>query len=203
MTTPIVNTHVHVPPNFSAFTSPEDVVSTARAEGARAIGISNFYDQHVYGRFAELCRAAGIVPLFGLEFITLVPDLAAAGIRVNDPANPGRMYVCGKGIDPFREKSPEATATAAEIREGNDSRAAEMVKPMAANPIILAMANPDPEILPEDAKAVRPDVIIGTGRSDGARLATTRAIDACASTITSSSRASSFNAAATSGIRIS
>ena len=128
MTTPIVNTHVHVPPNFSAFTSPEDVVSTARAEGARAIGISNFYDQHVYGRFAELCRAAGIVPLFGLEFITLVPDLAAAGIRVNDPANPGRMYVCGKGIDPFREKSPEATATAAEIREGNDSRAAEMVK---------------------------------------------------------------------------
>ena len=128
MATPIVNTHVHVPPNFSAFTSPEDVVSSARAEGARAIGISNFYDQQVYGRFAELCRAAGIVPLFGLEFITLVPDLEAAGIRVNDPANPGRMYVCGKGIDPFREKSPEAAATAAEIREGNDSRAAEMVR---------------------------------------------------------------------------
>jgi malate dehydrogenase (oxaloacetate-decarboxylating)(NADP+) len=35
-----------------------------------------------------------------------------------------------------------------------------------ANPLILAMANPDPEICPEDAKAVRPDVIIGTGRSD-------------------------------------
>jgi malate dehydrogenase (oxaloacetate-decarboxylating)(NADP+) len=42
----------------------------------------------------------------------------------------------------------------------------EMVKTMAANPLILAMANPDPEILPEDAKAVRPDAIIGTGRSD-------------------------------------
>ena len=42
----------------------------------------------------------------------------------------------------------------------------EMVKTMAANPLILAMANPDPEILPEDAKAVRGDVIIGTGRSD-------------------------------------
>ena len=42
----------------------------------------------------------------------------------------------------------------------------EMVKTMAPNPLILAMANPDPEILPEDAKAVRPDVIIGTGRSD-------------------------------------
>ncbi|MEW6165389.1 MAG: NADP-dependent malic enzyme [Pseudomonadota bacterium] len=42
----------------------------------------------------------------------------------------------------------------------------EMVAGMAANPIILAMANPDPEILPEDAHAVRPDCIIGTGRSD-------------------------------------
>jgi malate dehydrogenase (oxaloacetate-decarboxylating)(NADP+) len=42
----------------------------------------------------------------------------------------------------------------------------DMVKTMARDPIILAMANPDPEILPEDAKAVRPDAIIGTGRSD-------------------------------------
>ncbi|WP_306524458.1 NADP-dependent malic enzyme, partial [Dokdonella sp.] len=42
----------------------------------------------------------------------------------------------------------------------------EMVKTMAPNPLILAMANPEPEILPEDAKAVRPDAIIGTGRSD-------------------------------------
>lgn len=42
----------------------------------------------------------------------------------------------------------------------------EMVKTMAKNPIILALANPDPEILPEDAKAVRDDVIIATGRSD-------------------------------------
>ena len=42
----------------------------------------------------------------------------------------------------------------------------EMVQGMTENPIILAMANPDPEILPEDAKAVRPDCIIGTGRSD-------------------------------------
>ena len=42
----------------------------------------------------------------------------------------------------------------------------EMVKTMAADPIIFAMANPDPEILPEDALAVRPDVIMATGRSD-------------------------------------
>ncbi|WP_313498570.1 NADP-dependent malic enzyme [Pseudoxanthomonas mexicana] len=42
----------------------------------------------------------------------------------------------------------------------------EMVATMADKPIILALANPNPEISPADAKAVRPDAIIGTGRSD-------------------------------------
>jgi malate dehydrogenase (oxaloacetate-decarboxylating)(NADP+) len=42
----------------------------------------------------------------------------------------------------------------------------DMVKSMAPNPIIFAMANPDPEITPEEALAVRPDAIIATGRSD-------------------------------------
>lgn len=42
----------------------------------------------------------------------------------------------------------------------------DMVKSMAKQPIIFAMANPDPEILPEDARAARPDAIIATGRSD-------------------------------------
>src|ERR1019366_8543788 len=42
----------------------------------------------------------------------------------------------------------------------------EMVKTMAKSPIIFAMANPDPEITPEDVKAVRPDAIVATGRAD-------------------------------------
>jgi malate dehydrogenase (oxaloacetate-decarboxylating)(NADP+) len=43
---------------------------------------------------------------------------------------------------------------------------AEMVKVMAPNPIIFAMANPDPEITPEEAMEARDDVIVATGRSD-------------------------------------
>ncbi|MGV3498253.1 MAG: NADP-dependent malic enzyme, partial [Hydrogenophaga sp.] len=42
----------------------------------------------------------------------------------------------------------------------------EMVKSMAANPLILALANPTPEILPEEVKAVRDDAIMATGRTD-------------------------------------
>ncbi len=43
---------------------------------------------------------------------------------------------------------------------------AEMVKTMAPDPLILALANPNPEILPAEAKAVRPDAILATGRTD-------------------------------------
>ena len=42
----------------------------------------------------------------------------------------------------------------------------DMVKKMAAKPLILALANPEPEILPELVRAVRPDAVIATGRSD-------------------------------------
>ena len=42
----------------------------------------------------------------------------------------------------------------------------EMVQSMAAKPIIFAMANPDPEITPEDVRAARGDAIVATGRSD-------------------------------------
>jgi malate dehydrogenase (oxaloacetate-decarboxylating)(NADP+) len=42
----------------------------------------------------------------------------------------------------------------------------EMVKQMGSRPLILALANPNPEIMPEAAKAARPDCIIATGRSD-------------------------------------
>src|SRR3546814_4988095 len=41
-----------------------------------------------------------------------------------------------------------------------------MVKSMADKPLIFAMANPDPEIIPEEVRAVRKDAIIATGRSD-------------------------------------
>ena len=49
---------------------------------------------------------------------------------------------------------------------GRECHDTGMVKSMAEDPIIFAMANPDPEIKPELAKEARKDVIIATGRSD-------------------------------------
>ena len=59
-----------------------------------------------------------------------------------------------KGADVFLGVSAKGAVTQA------------MVESMAKDPILFAMANPDPEITPEDAQAVRPDAIVATGRSD-------------------------------------
>ena len=59
-----------------------------------------------------------------------------------------------KGADVFLGVSAKGAVTAA------------MVASMASNPVIFAMANPDPEITPEEAHAVREDAIVATGRSD-------------------------------------
>ncbi|MFN8631531.1 MAG: hypothetical protein U0838_14795 [Chloroflexota bacterium] len=125
---PVINTHVHVPPNFSAFLDVDDVLASAVRERARVIGASNFHDHRVYRRFADGANAIGIVPIFGLEFITVVDDLRDAGTRVNDPANPGRLYLCGKGVDPFAEPTALATAIDAPARAANRARAARMTE---------------------------------------------------------------------------
>ncbi|MEO1961639.1 MAG: NADP-dependent malic enzyme, partial [Paracoccus sp. (in: a-proteobacteria)] len=66
-------------------------------------------------------------------------------------------------------RSLEDAMKGADVFLGVSARGAvtqDMVAGMADNPVIFAMANPDPEITPEDARAVRPDAIVATGRSD-------------------------------------
>ena len=48
-----------------------------------------------------MATSLGVFPLFGLEVVCLLEDLRQAGDRVNDPANPGKTYLCGKGITQF------------------------------------------------------------------------------------------------------
>jgi malate dehydrogenase (oxaloacetate-decarboxylating)(NADP+) len=82
-----------------------------------------------------------------------------------------------EGMNPYKEKFARDTdaRTLADAVRGADvftgvsakgMLTKEMVKTMAKNPIIFAMANPDPEILPEEVAEVRNDVIMATGRSD-------------------------------------
>ena len=106
--TPRANAHIHLPPNFSAFESVAEAVDLAAEEGIGALGISNYYNYDVYGNFVDCARKKGIFPLFGLEIICMDAVLRDAGIKINDPANPGKIYICGKGITRFDEMTPEA-----------------------------------------------------------------------------------------------
>ena len=82
-----------------------------------------------------------------------------------------------EGMNPYKAlfaadthfRTLEEAAAGADVLFGlsaKDAFTPEMVASMAPNPIIFAMANPDPEITPEVAHSVRKDVIIATGRSD-------------------------------------
>ncbi|HYF41867.1 MAG TPA: NADP-dependent malic enzyme [Ramlibacter sp.] len=85
----------------------------------------------------------------------------------------GRKELMDEDKLPFAQKT--SARTLGEVIEGADIFLGlsasgvlkpEMVKKMAKSPLILALANPNPEIMPEDAKAVRPDAILATGRTD-------------------------------------
>lgn len=126
-----VNSHIHLPPNFSAFQTVEQALELSSAQGIAVLGVSNYYDFEVYGDFARGARAAGIFPLFGLEIICLVDEYVKAGIKANDPGNPGKMYVCGKGITRFAPFSAEAERIMGVIRQSDSTRMREMIRRLA------------------------------------------------------------------------
>ena len=97
------------------------------------------------------------------------------------------VFLCDLAGLVYQGRTEEMTAQKAEFAQGTEPRTLaevivgadlflglsgpgvlkpEMVATMAPGPIIFALANPTPEILPEDARAVAPDAIIATGRSD-------------------------------------
>ena len=106
--------------------------------------------------------------------------IKAMGVRQQNVIICDRTGVIYQGRDDVNQwQSAHAVATTrrtlTEALEGADvflglsaagALKPEMVKDMAKAPIIFAMANPEPEIRPEEARAARPDAIIATGRSD-------------------------------------
>ena len=115
--------------------------------------------------------AAGIACLDMLVTLGIKPEHILALDR-NGVLHTGRT-----DLDPDKQRYARDTGkrTLAEIVDGADIFLGlsaggilkpEMLATMAPHPIVFALANPNPEITPEDAKAVRPDCIMATGRSD-------------------------------------
>ncbi len=126
------NAHIHLPPNFSAFDTVAQAVGLAAEQGIQVLGVSNYYDYQVYREFADEAKRHGIFPLYGLEIITLDDDLLRQGIKINDPGNPGKFYLCGKGITHFAPMDDEACDLLAVIRQSDSERMAQMTEKMAS-----------------------------------------------------------------------
>lgn len=121
------NAHIHMPPNFSAFDTVEQIIGLAVEQGQAMLVASNYYDHRIYGQFADRCFAAGIFPGYGLEMITYDQDLGAAGVKTNDPGNPGRIYLCGVATARIVDPPPGPAEVLRRIREGDERRMASMV----------------------------------------------------------------------------
>lgn len=113
----------------------------------------------------------------GISCVNMLVQLGLKPENIQAFDREGVIHTGRTDLDPEKQRYARDTdkRTLAEIVDGADIflglsapgiLTADMVKTMAPDPVIFALANPTPEIMPEVARAARPDAIIGTGRSD-------------------------------------
>jgi malate dehydrogenase (oxaloacetate-decarboxylating)(NADP+) len=133
---------------------------------------------HLTGR--DLKDVRMVVNGAGASAIACTALIKAIGVRHENVImcdRSGVIYPGRDNVDQWKSahaidtdaRTLEEALVGADIFLGLSAKGAlkpEWVARMADQPIIFAMANPDPEITPDDARAIRPDAIIATGRSD-------------------------------------
>ena len=101
---------MHTPYSFSAFDDINDALDRAVAENVKVVGINDFNTTAGYDEWYTGCKTRNLYPLFNIELISLNEEDQKKGLRVNDPSNPGRTYISGKGLKyPFSLSEPYAT----------------------------------------------------------------------------------------------
>jgi len=117
------------------------------------------------GAGAAGCSCAKLLKLMGATDITMVDRTGVLDTDRADLHENNRELAIQSGTI----KSLDAAMQGADVFIGVSAKNAldaNLVKSMAKNPIIFALANPDPEILPSVAHAIRDDILMATGRSD-------------------------------------
>ena len=101
----------------------------AAREGLAVLGINDHYTVAGHEEFRRACGIAGIAAAFSLEAVAMDRDAAEAGLKFNDPDNPGRIYLCGKGMTTIPgNPRPRCMSLAADARgagapqSGNDGK---------------------------------------------------------------------------------
>lgn len=117
------------------------------------------------GAGAAGCSCAKLLKLMGATNITMVDKTGVIDTNRKDLHNNNRyLAIAPTGAATLADVMPDADVFIGV--SAKNALDAELIKGMAKNPIIFALANPDPEILPSIAHAVRDDILMATGRSD-------------------------------------
>lgn len=100
----------------------------AAAQQVHVLGVGNYYGFSTYRAFAELSKSMKVFPLFGVELTCVLGDLRGTRTLINDPGNPGKMYLCGKGITRFDPMPPDAVNLMDMIRRVDAARMDAMIQ---------------------------------------------------------------------------
>ncbi len=103
-----VNLHLHTNESFSSFRSPSEAVWQAVREGIAVLGINDHYTVAGHEEFRRACGIAHLPATFSMEAVAMDREAEAAGLLLNDPKNPGRIYLCAKGVTCLPHDSSEA-----------------------------------------------------------------------------------------------
>ncbi len=125
------NCHIHTSESFSVFRSPSEAVWQAAREGIAVLGINDHYTVAGHEEFRRACEVAGIAAGFSLEAVAVDREAAEAGLKLNDPDNPGRIYLCGKGITRYPEDSSPEMRNLARMRAALERRNQEITGKVA------------------------------------------------------------------------
>ena len=123
---PNVNAHLHTPFSFSAFEKLTDALDKASDENVKVVGINDFYSTDGYEEWKREALKRHLYPLFNIEFISLQQEDQDNGIRVNDPNNPGRTYISGKGLRCPAQLGEPYASQLADVRAESNAQVKEM-----------------------------------------------------------------------------
>ena len=120
------NSHIHTNESFSVFRSPSEAVWQAAREGLAVLGINDHYTVAGYEEFRRACEIAGVAATFSFEALAMDRAAEVGGLLLNDPDNPGRVYLCGKGVTRIPPDSSAAMQKLARMRAALQRRNREM-----------------------------------------------------------------------------
>jgi hypothetical protein len=126
------NCHIHTSESFSVFRSPTEAVWQAARQGLAVLGINDHYTIAGHEEFRRACEIAGIAAVFSLEAVAMDREAEAEGLLLNDPDNPGRVYLCGKGVTRIPPDSSTEMQSLARMRAALERRNRAMTEKLAA-----------------------------------------------------------------------